>query len=124
MQYLTLLNFITKVIPAPCLTGTLGLLAYWLVNTVRHQLKKNEIHNGLREIVRIMNTQNVVTSLVQNVRNEVISIRRCSEPNQHVREIYDILKHKYAPFVKKKFIVHKSEPENYQTIERQLSLSG
>jgi len=102
----------------------LGLLAYWVVNTVRHQLKKSDIHSGWREIVRTMNTQKVVTTLAQNVHNEVISIRRCSEPNQQVQALYDALKYKYAPFVKKKSVVHKSELENCQLIEQQLSLSG
>lgn len=102
----------------------LGLLAYWVVNTVRHQLKKNDIHSGWREIVRTMNTQKVVTTLAQNVHDEVISIRRCSEPNPQVRGLYDALKYKYAPFVKKKSVVHKSELENCQLIEKQLALSG
>jgi len=102
----------------------LGLLAYWVVNTVRHQLKKSDIHSGWREIVRTMNTQKVVTTLAQNVHDEVISIRRCSEPNQQVQALYDALKYKYAPFVKKKSVVHKSELENCQLIEQQLSLSG
>ena len=97
----------------------LGLLAYWLVNTVRHQLKKEGIHSGWREIVRIMNTQKAVTTLAQNTDNEVIMIRRCSEPNQQVRRLYDALKYKYAPFVKRKSVVHKSELENCQFIENQ-----
>ena len=65
----------------------LGLLAYWLVNTVRHQLKQEGIHSGWREIVRTMNTQKAVTTLAQNNHEEVIMIRRCSEPNQPVRKI-------------------------------------
>ena len=97
----------------------LGLLAYWVVNTVRYQLKKEDIHFGWREIVRNMNTQKAVTTLAQNVRDQVISIRRCSEPNQQVRRIYDALKYKYAPFKKKKSVVHKSELENCQFIDKQ-----
>lgn len=102
----------------------LGLLAYWVVNTVRHQLKQEGIHSGWREIVRTMNTQKAVTTLAQNVHDEVIMIRRCSEPNQHVRRLYDALKYKYAPFIKRKSVVHKSELENCQSIDKQLSLSG
>lgn len=98
----------------------LGLLAYWLVNTVRYQLKKEGIHSGWREIVRTMNTQKVVTTLAQNINDEVILIRRCSEPTQSVKKLYDALKYKYAPFVKKKSVVHKSELENCQAIEQQL----
>ncbi len=56
----------------------LGLLAYWLVNTIRHQLKAQEINSGWREIVRTMNTQKAVTTLAQNQQEEVIMIRRCS----------------------------------------------
>lgn len=97
----------------------LGMLAYWLVNTVRHQLKKEGIHSGWREIVRTMNTQKAVTTLAQNNHEEVIMIRRCSEPNQQVRKLYDALKYKYAPFVKRKSVVHKSELEKCQFIEKQ-----
>lgn len=87
----------------------LGLLAYWVVNTIRHQLKKEGIHSGWSEIVRIMNTQKAVTTLAQNDKDEVILIRRCSEPNQKVQTLYEALKYKYAPFIKKKSVVLKSE---------------
>jgi hypothetical protein len=97
----------------------LGLLAYWLVNTIRHQLKQEGIHSSWREIVRTMNTQKAVTTLAQNNHEEVIMIRRCSEPNQQVRRLYDALKCKYVPFVKRKSVVHKSELENCQFIEQQ-----
>jgi len=101
----------------------LGLMAYWLVNTVRHQLKQKDIHSGWREIVRTMNTQKAVTTLAQNNHEEVIMIRRCSEPNQPVRKLYDALKYKYAPFVKRKSVVHKSELENCQFIDKQKNRS-
>jgi hypothetical protein len=101
----------------------LGLLAYWVVNTVRYQLKKEGIHSGWREIVRTMNTQKAVTTLAQNIHDEVIMIRRCSEPNPQVRRIYDALKYKYAPFVKRKSVVHKSELHDCQFIEQQLFFS-
>jgi hypothetical protein len=101
----------------------LGLLAYWVVNTVRHQLKKVDIHSGWREIVRTMNSQKAVTTLAQNNYDEVIMVRRCSEPNQQVRKLYDALKYKYAPFIKKKSVVHKSELDDCQFIEKQLFFS-
>ena len=96
----------------------LGILAYWVVNTVRYQLKQNGITSGWKEIVRIMNTQKAVTTLAQNHVEEVIKIRRCSEPNQKVIQLYDALKFKYAPFKKKKSVVHKSELEDTQTPEQ------
>ena len=35
----------------------LGMLAYWLVDTIRYQLKQKGYKKNWREIVRIMNTQ-------------------------------------------------------------------
>ena len=40
----------------------LGILAYWLVNTVRHQLKSKNINSCWTEIVRIGNTQKMITT--------------------------------------------------------------
>lgn len=91
-----------------------GLLAYWVVNTIRHQLKKENIHSGWSEIVRVMNTQKAVTTLAQNDKDQVIQIRRCTEPNQKVQTLYDALKYKHAPFIKKKSVVLKSELRDVQ----------
>jgi len=95
----------------------LGLLAYWVVNTVRHQLKQQGIHTQWREIVRIMNTQKCVTTTVQNVREQWISIRRCSEPEEKTRNIYDALNYKYAPFLRKKSVVPKPPPQKNQSLD-------
>jgi hypothetical protein len=128
----------------------LGLLAYWVVNTIRYQLKKGEteteekaetkskieaetntgekiktkktakpeaaktekpkggIRFEWREIVRIMSTQKVVTTLAQNKFDEIIQIRRCTYPEENAKMIYDKLKYKYAPYKKKKSVVHKT----------------
>jgi len=105
----------------------LGLLAYWVVNTVRYQLKKTEnepakkqeiaknetdtmpINFSWKEIIRIMNTQKSVLTVSQNRYDEVIITRRCSEPTTGVQAIYRRLKYKSQPFSKRKFVVHKSE---------------
>ena len=57
-----------------------------------------------------MNTQKCVTTLAQNKSDEIISIRKCSEPDEKVKQIYDFLKYKYALFVRKKSVVLKMEP--------------
>jgi hypothetical protein len=85
----------------------LGLLAYWIVSTVRYQLQQKDIKSEWREIVRVMNTQKCVTNTVQNTREQWISIRKCSEPEDKVTRIYDALKYKYAPFIRKKSVVPK-----------------
>ena len=102
----------------------LGLLAYWVVNTIRHQLKNKGITSGWKEITRIMNTQKAVTTTAQNAHDQIIFIRKCSEPNQNVKNIYDALKFKYVPFTKKKFVVHKSELQNNRYFIYQRFLSG
>src|SRR5208283_5510858 len=83
----------------------LGILAYWLVATIRYQLKQKGFNHDWREIRRIMNKQTCVTTSLDNIRDEVISIRQCIEPSAKVKEIYDLLKYKYVPFIRKKSVV-------------------
>ncbi len=56
-----------------------------------------------------MNTQKAVTTTAQNNHDEIIHIRRCTEPNEKVKRIDDILKYKPQPYKKKKFVVHKTD---------------
>jgi hypothetical protein len=94
-----------------------GLSAYWVVKAVRYQFKINGIKSGWPEIVRIMNTQKALITLVQNNEEEVIKIIHCSDPNQKVIQLYYALKYKYAPFQMKKSVVHKSELEEAKLTE-------
>jgi transposase len=87
----------------------LGILAYWLVATIRYQLKQKGFQSDWREIVRIMNTQKCVTTSVENIRDELVTIRQCTEPNQQVKKIYDLLGFKYVPFLRKKSVVPPAE---------------
>ena len=98
----------------------LGILAYWLVNTIRHQLKSKKINSCWTEIVRIANTQKVITTSGKNTADQIISIRKCSEPDNKLKDIYDILKSPYQPFRKRKSVVHK--PENKKNENQQLRL--
>lgn len=87
----------------------MGILAYWIVNSIRHPLKKKGIHSDWREIVRLMNTQKCVTTTMENNKGECIWVRTCSEPTEKVRLIYRALEMKEAPFVRKKSVVLKNE---------------
>ncbi len=87
----------------------LGILAYWLVSTIRYQLKQQGEHSDWREIVRTMNTQKCVTTSIVNIKDETISIRQCTEPTMRVKKIYDLLGYKHAPFVRKKSVVPPAE---------------
>jgi hypothetical protein len=89
----------------------LGLLAYQVVNTIRHKLKAHGIHSSWKEINRIMKTQKCVTTTIENDKEQIISMRRCSEPNDRVRLIYDSTGYRYAPFIRKKSVVPKTDVE-------------
>lgn len=102
----------------------LGLLAYWLVNTVRYQLKNQGINNVWSEIVRVGNTQKVITTEGTNTYNKTVITRRCSQPNEKLTNIYNILKLKHQPFSKKKSVVHKPEPKKNETQQLRLLQSG
>jgi len=91
----------------------LAILAYWVVNTIRHQLKEKGINHQWNEIIRLMNTQKAVTTTAQNNCEQIIQIRRCSEPNDKVMMIYHTLNYQSIPFKTKKVVVHKSLFKNF-----------
>jgi Transposase DDE domain len=92
----------------------LGLLAYWLVNTVRRQLKRSSLNHSWTEIVRIGNTQKVITTSGYNKAGKEITVRKCSEPDVKLKEIQTALKIKHRPFTKLKSVVHKLNPKNLE----------
>ena len=98
----------------------LGILAYWLVNTVRHQLKPHGIKSCWSEIVRIGNTQKVITTSGTNTYDKTITTRKCTLPNNQLKEIYTILQAKYQPFTKRKSVVHKLETKKIETSKKQI----
>jgi transposase len=102
----------------------LGILAYWLVNTVRYQLKHNGVKSCWGEIVGIGNTQKVVTTSGTNTYDKTVTTRKCTVPNDILKRIYDILQTKHQPFTKRKSVVHKLETKKTETPEKQLLLSG
>lgn len=83
----------------------LGILAYWLVATIRYQLKQRGYRHEWREIVRVMNTQKCVTTTVENIKGEIVSVRQCTEPTQKVKQIYNLMEYKTVPFYRKKSVV-------------------
>jgi transposase len=102
----------------------LGLLAYWLVNTIRYQLKSSKMNSSWTEIVRIGNTQKVITTIGTNTFDKTIAIRRCSEPEEKLKDIYSILKVKPKPFTKRKSVVHKLELKKTETTQNKVLEAG
>ena len=98
----------------------LGLLGYWLVNTVRYQLKQKGINHNWQELVRIMNTQKVITTTMVNQYDQTIVIRQCSEPSIETIDIYNALNYKIKPFSQLKFVVPPDKIEKPETLAKQI----
>ncbi|MGC9152082.1 MAG: IS1634 family transposase [Microbacter sp.] len=88
----------------------LGLLAYWLVNTIRYQLKRNGIKYNWTEITRIMSTQKVLTTTAKNKLGEQVAFRNCTMPETQVAEIYEALKYRQQPFKRRKICSTQTHP--------------
>lgn len=87
----------------------LDLLAYWLVATIRYQLKQKGYRHDWKEIVRIMNTQKCISTTIDNIDGQKISIRQCTGPTQKVKQIYGTMGYKTIPFYRKKSVVIPAE---------------
>lgn len=93
----------------------LGILAYWIVNTIRHRLKCQGVHHQWNEIVRIGNTQKVITTIGENKSGQIIETRKSSEPEDKLAEILRILQMQVRPFRKRKSVVHKTTLKKIET---------
>ena len=102
----------------------LGLLAYWIVNTVRCKLKAHGINSRWQEIVRIGNTQKIITTKGTNMAGIVITTRKCSEPSEQLKNIQSILLIKPKPFTKRKSVVHRLELKKIEVVENEMSRAG
>ena len=89
-------------------------MAYWVLKTVRYQLKSKGITSDWRELVRVMNTQKGVTTSMDNDKRQRLSIRCCFKPETKVALLYDALHMKQVPFIRKKSVVLKIEPAKIQ----------
>ena len=77
-----------------------GLLAYWVVNTIRCALKRERESCFWTEIMRRMSTQKLVTTEGKNPLGDTVQMRQCSKPSKQATEIYDKSRLKHAPFRK------------------------
>jgi Transposase DDE domain len=92
----------------------LGILAYWVVHTIRYQLKQKGINHSWQEIQRLMLTQKLVTTCMQGVQQN-IELVKCSEPIKDVAGIYQALGYKPKPFSRKKSVVLTPEIKKNET---------
>lgn len=91
----------------------LAVLAYWLVSTVKYRLRKAGINIRWEEMLRIMSTQVRVTMSAQKENGHTVSVRKSTEPEERLAEIYDVLEISHKPVCSAKFVWHlKSPPKN------------
>ena len=83
----------------------LTILAYQLVNTIRHMLKKNNIHHDWKNIVRIMNTQ-IIQTIILPTDKKTIHLRKPSKPIQQAQQIYTATKTTQTQKAIKKYVVY------------------
>lgn len=88
-----------------------GLLAYWIVNTIRLHLKQAGENCYWTEIVRRMSTQKLVTTQAINALGEKVTFRQCSKPSKKAESIYKALNLKKAPFKKIKICRTQHPPD-------------
>jgi hypothetical protein len=94
----------------------LGILAYWLVNTIQYQLKQSGIKDDWKEIKRKASTQKSVVTTAQNSYDKIIQIKRCTEPTNDLLQIHNALKSlPPKPYKKIKFVVHKTTSKKTET---------
>ncbi len=86
----------------------LGVLAYEVVSLIRYRLKQKGINHDWKNIVRIMNTQKMVSTFVKGQDGKQYCIRKSSVPIPLAAEIYQAMNYKMMPLYVKKFVV----PEN------------
>lgn len=92
-----------------------GLLSYWVVNTIRHQLKQKGIRHHWTEPTRIMSTQKAVTTTAVNKPGERVAFRNCTLPESKVAEIYDALNYQHQPFKRRKICTPQTYPPEYSS---------
>jgi len=102
----------------------LGLMAYWIVSTIRYQLKLKGISNDWREIVRIMNTQKRVTTTMVNSQDKTIQISQCSEPTEKAQQIFMALGYREKILPRKKSVWHPGEHFKIEKPFNQLVADG
>ena len=84
-----------------------GLLAYWIVNTIRYKLKQHGITHYWTEIKRILSTQKAITTEADNALGDRVEMRLCSDPTDSAAELYRALS--YTPRSFRCYHIHASD---------------
>ena len=86
----------------------LGILAYQIVATIRHQLKMKNITDSWQTIIMKTNTQKSVVTSMMDANHKKIVLKTCSQPSADAKAIYKALNYKNQAFKRKNIVL----PEN------------
>jgi hypothetical protein len=83
----------------------LGILAYQVANYIRRTLKENGINYSWQTITEKMRTMQSSIVSVNNKQNEKLYIKLCTRPTKEQKDIFDSLKFKHRPYIRKTKLV-------------------
>ena len=83
----------------------LTILAYQLINTIRHMLKQNGIKLSWSNVLRLMQTQIILTTEIITASKKM-HLRKPNKPNQAVANIYDACGCTHTIKSKKTYVVY------------------
>ena len=98
----------------------LAVLAYWIVSVTKYRLKLKEYPNiRWEEIMRIAQTQVVVTAEADTADGGKVSIRQSTEAEEKLAAIYSLLDISPNPIGKVKSMVYPKPPPKNPPPEKQ-----
>ena len=98
----------------------LAVLAYWIVSVTKYRLKLKKYPNiRWEEIIRIAQTQVVVTAEARTEDGGSITVRQSTEAEEQLAAIYSLLDINPNPIGKIKSQVHPKSPPKNPTLEKQ-----
>lgn len=83
----------------------LGVLAYYFVAIIRHQLKAQGIQHRWKTLLEIMDSQKILTISCRDRDQNQHFVRKSTRPRAEVKAIYQALGLQPVPFYQKKYVV-------------------
>jgi len=83
----------------------LGVLAYYLVAIIRHQLKQRGIRHRWKTLLQTMDSHKIITISCRDQDQNQHFVRKSSRPRAEVKAIYQAMNFNPVPFYRKKYVV-------------------
>jgi hypothetical protein len=83
----------------------LGILSYQVVNYIKNKLKAQGNNDSWTSIVNKMRSMQASTVVIKDQKEQLIYIKLCTRPTQYQKSVFDILKYKDRPYVRKTKVV-------------------